>query len=70
MEGNTAPPTIQRIAGRDLPPLAVGIPWLALPVPIPYSAAFLSARVPTCRILFLLDLPRLGVAFRAESVHS
>ena len=50
--------------------LAVGIPWLVQPVPIPHSAASLLARTPSSRNSFLLHLPRLGVAFRAESVHS
>ena len=49
---------------------AVDIPWLALSVPIPHSAASPPACVPTCRILFLPGLSCLGVAFRAESVHS
>jgi hypothetical protein len=45
MEGSTAPLTIQRIAGRDLPLPAADFPWLALPVPIPHSATSLPARV-------------------------
>ena len=45
MEGRTASPRIQRITGRDLPLPTVDIPWLALPVPIPHSAASLSACV-------------------------
>ena len=44
-EGSTAPPTIQRIAGRDLPFPAVDTPWLARPVPIPHSAARLPVWV-------------------------
>jgi hypothetical protein len=47
MEGSTAPPTIQRIAGRDLSLPAVDIPWLARPVPISHSAASL----PVCVLL-------------------
>jgi hypothetical protein len=50
--------------------LAVAIPWLAQAVPILHIAAFLSARSPSSRNSFLLHLPRLGFAFRAESVHS
>lgn len=45
--GSTALLAIQRVAGSDLPLPAVDIPWLALPVPIPHSAASL----PVCLLL-------------------